>query len=245
MLTIQPNYEAFAERCRQGNLIPVWAELLADMETPVSAFRKLADGDHAFLLESVEHGERLGRYSFIGCHPGILIRSRNDEVNVVHGGDEKVFDNCPNPLAFLRDFMQRYRPAPDPNLPPFIGGAVGYMAYDLVRRFERLPDANPDDLRLPDCYFMIADTLAIFDHVRHRMILLSNAHVTDGPRAAYDGAVHKIERMAERLRGNPLTPFDAPLAETAPVLEPPHGELTSNLTREEFEEGVRRDFKPS
>ncbi len=240
MLTIKPDFETFKERCKQGNLIPVWTEMLADMETPVSAFRKLSDGEHGFLLESVEHGNTLGRYSFIGCNPEILIRSRGKEINILHGGDERVAEGFDNPLDFLRSFMQRYKPAPDPDLPPFIGGGVGYMSYDLVRSFENIPDNNLDDLHLPDTYFMIADTLAIFDHVRHRIILLSNAHVTDSVSQAYETAMHKIELMAERLRGLHGPAGELALERIAPDMKGRRGELCSNFTKEEFEAGVEK-----
>ena len=241
MLKIQPDFETFQQRCNEGNLIPVWAEILADMETPVSVFRKLADdGEYGFLLESVEQGEQIGRYSFIGCQPQILIRSRNDEIDIVYGADEEIIENQPNPLDFLREFMSRYRPTSDPQLPPFIGGGVGYMAYDLVRRLERLPDDNLDDLHLPDCYFMIANTLAIFDHVRHRTILLANAHVTDGPEAAYKDAIHRIELMHERLRLHHNEVIHPPEETDASRDKKTGAELTSNITREEYEAGVER-----
>ena len=241
-LTIQPSYEDFLERCRRGNLIPVWAEILADMETPVSVFRKLSGGDYAFLLESVEQGESLGRYSFVGFDPAVVIRCRGREVVVsYHGVDEQVVQNPVDPLVFLREFMQRFQPARDPDLPPFIGGGVGYIAYDMVRQFERLPETNPDDLKLPDAIFMIAETLAIFDHVRHRTILLANAHVLDEPRQAYDQAVRRIELMAARLRADQRRrPAIDPLAATAPELPDGPDGLTSNMTREQFEAGVER-----
>jgi anthranilate synthase component 1 len=242
-MKIQPDFETFTERCRQGNLIPVWAEILADSETTISAFRKLAaDGQYAFLLESVEHGENLGRYSFIGVNPDIVIRGRGNRVEILKYGDDEPIEETPdNPMTFLREFMQRYRLVKDPALEaiPYLGGAVGYMAYDLVRRFERLPDANPDELQLPEIYFMIADTLAIFDHVRHRTILLANAHVTDGPRTAYDAAAHKIELMAERLHRPWLRPATNPLDANSPAVEDEEG-LISNFTREEYAAGVER-----
>jgi anthranilate synthase component I len=235
ILKIHPDYEAFLERRKHGNLIPVWAELLADMETPVSAFRKLADGEHGFLLESVEQGEQLGRYSFIGCDPEATIRCRGSEVMLSrHGCDDEVIEHSGGPMAYLREFMARFHPAPDEDLPPFIGGLVGYLAYDMVRHFETLPDDNPDDLKLPDAWFMVADSLAIFDHVRHRMILLANAHVTDEPRAAYDAAVHKIQMMADRLRARPPAADDEPSVGVEPR------PVESNFTREEFEAGVDR-----
>ena len=240
MMRIQPDFETFEQRCRQGNLISVWTEILADMETPVSVFRKLGDGDHAFLLESVEQGDLLGRYSFIGFNPEVLIRSRGEEVAISYFGvDEQIVPQPVHPLAFMREFMQRYQPAPDPDLPPFIGGGVGYMAYDMVRCFEKLPNGNPDDLKLPDTYFMIADTLAIFDHVKRRMILLANAHVTGDARQAYDAAVHKIELMLERLHSRHVDK-GSPLSMSEPDMDHEPGGMKSNFTKEEFEAGVEQ-----
>jgi anthranilate synthase component 1 len=239
MLKITPDFDTFVQQTSQGNLIPVWAELLADMETPVSVFRKLGSGEYAFLLESVEQGTQLGRYSFIGCNPDVVIRSRGEEINLCyHGVDEQLVERPTNPLHFLREFMQRYKPVTNPDLPPFIGGGVGYMAYDLVRSFERLPDKNPDDMKLPDTNFMIADAVAIFDHVKRRLILLANAHVTGKePRQAYDAAVHKIELMAERLRGHWND------GENGCARKPAAGRgdtVTSNFTQPEFEAAVER-----
>ncbi len=245
-MNIQPDLNAFKEKCRQGNLIPVWAELLADMETPVSAFKKLDDGEFAFLLESVEQGERVGRYSFMGCNPPIVIRSRGSEVMIMRGNDEEDIRDCPNVFSFLRDFMRRYRPVADPRLPPFIGGAVGYMAYDLVRRFEKLPDRNPDDLQLPDSFFMIADSVVAFDHVRRRVLIIHNAHVEDSPEAAYKEAIHKIEVLAERLKGKAITHADYPPvhAPDSPIRDPKsairNSKVASNMTPEQFKKGVEK-----
>lgn len=228
-MKIQPTFDSFVEKCSQGNLIPVWAEILADMETPVSAFKKLADGEFAFLLESVEQGDRIGRYSFIGCNPPIVIRSRGSEVMVMHGQDEKDRRDCPNVLEYLREFMSRYHPVVDPGLPPFIGGAVGYLAYDLVRSFEKLPSTNPDDLNIPDSFLMIADSVVAFDHVRRRILIIHNAHVNGSAEEAYQEAVHKIGVLAERLHArvashNGFQTVDSP-APCSPA---------SNITREEY-----------
>lgn len=243
-MKIQPDFEKFLRRCSAGNLIPVWTEIMADMDTPVSVYRKLSsDSTHSFLLESVEQGENLGRYSFIGCNPNIIIRGRGHEIELTKFGQDEEIEISGNPMTFMREFMQRYRPVRDPSLRqlPFMGGGVGYMAYDLVRSFENLPDGNPDDLQLPDVYFMIADSVAVFDHVLHRTILLSNAHVTDDPRRAYDGAVHRIELMAERLRNPMAATLESPLDALAPDLGSlQENELTSNFTQSEFEAGVDR-----
>ncbi len=235
-MEIRPDLETFKRRCEQGNLIPVWAEMLADMETPVSAFRKLCRGPQAFLLESVEHGERIGRYSFLGCDPTAVIRSRGGEVRVEREGVEERFAVA-DPLAFVREFMRVYRPVTDPRLPPFVGGAVGYMAYDLVRRYERLPDENEDDLQVPDLAFMIADALVAFDHARRRALIIANAHVTGSPEAAYARACGEIHRLAARLKG--VSP-----AAAAPPRNPDgagqSSAMRSNMTPEAFKAAVER-----
>jgi anthranilate synthase component 1 len=233
---IHPDIKTFRERCREGNLIPVWREILADMETPVSAFRKIADSENAFLLESVENGENLGRYSFLGCDPEVVFKCKGREIQILYRENEEDFEASDNPLEVLREFMTRYKPVQDADLPVFTGGAVGYLSYDMVRHWERLPDSNPDDLNLPDSYFCITDTLVAFDHVKHKMILISNAHVHDDPDKAYNEAVHKIELLNQRLRA-PLPAV--PEAEDNGVDER-KPEVRSNFTQAEFEDVVRR-----
>jgi anthranilate synthase component 1 len=241
-MKIKPDITGFRERSREGNLIPVWSEIMADMETPVSVYRKMADGEFGFLLESVEQGENMGRYSFIGCNPEIVIQSRGNETDICyHGVDEQRVPGEKDPIEFLREFMGRYQPVEDPDLGdlPFRGGSVGYMAWDLVRHFEDLPKPNPDDLQLPETCFMVTDKLIIFDHLRHRVILLANAHITDKPDKAYHEAVHKIELMAERLRRPYPEEFSSPRSGTSPQMDD-ISEIKSNFTREEFQAGVER-----
>ncbi|MCX7015180.1 MAG: anthranilate synthase component I [Candidatus Sumerlaeota bacterium] len=239
MPTIHPSREEFRKRSANGNLVPVWREVLADMETPVSAFRKLGDSDYAFLLESVEQGEKIGRYSFLGADPKILFKSKGAEVQIHYLPDDEDFCASDAPLDELRGFMSRYRPVADPALPPFVGGAVGYIAYDTIRTLEKLPDANPDDLRLPDCFFMITDTMVIFDHVRRRMILLANAHVRNDVDEAYDEAVHRIDVLAGRIARPPI-PRDEEEPEEAPPPPAERAAFQSNFTREDYETAVRR-----
>ncbi len=197
---IHPTLEEFREKARCGNLIPVWRECLADFETPVSAFRKLARSPFAFLLESVEQGEKLGRYSFIGADPSLIFKSKNGENEILFQSEVQEFHGAASPLETLRRLMGHYQPVSDPRLPAFYGGAVGFLAYDVVRDFERLPNVKPDDLHLPDAIFMIADNVIAFDHVRHRMLIIANAHVTADADAAYAQAVQRIETLHERLR---------------------------------------------
>lgn len=236
MAKVTPSREEFRKLAAQGNLIPVYREVLADMETPVSAFKKLHDSDFAFLLESVEQAETIGRYSFLGADPRVLFKCKGHEVQIHYPAEMEDFSASGPPLDVLRDFMSRYKPVMDPALPPFTGGAVGYIGYDTVRTLEKLPDSNPDDLRLPDCFFMVAKTIVVFDHVKRRMFLIANAFVKHDIDATYDEAVHRLEVLAERLSRPLLRDIELP-EEQPPV---PADEFKSNFTREEYEAAVLR-----
>jgi anthranilate synthase component 1 len=230
-----PSKQEFRSIAETANLIPVYAEVLADMETPVSAFLKATDGDYRFLLESVEGGERLARYSFMGSEPFLVFRAKGNHVVIEQGGSLEVIDLAPgrDPLHILKQLMNQYRWSGDPSLPPFCGGAVGYIGYDAVRHFERLPDLTPDDLKLPDYLLMFTDAFLVFDHVRHSIRAVCNARVSEDPDAAYDSAVAKVDELIRRLRdGHPKLP------------PPPTGnnraEPTSNVSRDRFLESVLR-----
>jgi anthranilate synthase component I len=199
---VSPSREEFIVRAGRGNLIPVYREILADMETPVSAFKKIGGRPHSFLLESVEGGERIGRYSFIGGDPFLVMKTKGREVEIRADGQTRQRELEPgeDPLSVLESLMTGFQFVRDDDLPPFCGGGVGYIGYDTVRFFERLPDRTEDDRGLPDCYFVLTDTLLIFDHVRHKIRVLCNARVTGDPERAYDEAVAKIDALAQRLR---------------------------------------------
>ncbi|MDH7568526.1 MAG: anthranilate synthase component I [Armatimonadota bacterium] len=234
-----PDRDTFRARAARGNLIPVYREILADLETPVSAFRKAASGSYAFLLESVTGGERLARYSFLGADPFLVFQSRGTEVTITEGErrSRRLLRPGEDPLHLLKELLGRYRYVPDPALPPFSGGAVGYLSYDLVRFFEHLPQHAVDDLHLPDCQLVFTDTLLIFDHVKHKILALCNAQVNGDPDTAYDAAVEKIDALTERLR-SPLPPADP--AATRPTRAVPPGPPVSNFTHPLFEKAVER-----
>jgi anthranilate synthase component I len=200
---IHPTLDEFRQLARPGALVPVYQEIVADLETPVAAYMKIArDQDYSFLLESVEQADRLSRYSFLGANPSIIFKSKGTAVTIVRDGREEHFESA-DPLDALRKLMAVYQPVEVGGIPPFHGGAVGYVSYDQVRFFERLPDDNPDLLNLPDLYFLITDTILIFDHVNNRLKIVSNAHVQDNADAAYNEAIRKIHDL-ERVLRRPL-----------------------------------------
>ena len=226
-----PDKKLFLEKARQGNLIPVYTEVIADMETPVSAFMKLGDSPYSFLLESVESGGGIGRYSFLGANPSLIFKSRGTEAEITEQGRTRKIQT-ENPLMFLKGLLKNYRPVADETLPPFSGGAVGYISYDSVRFFEDLPEENLDELNLPDFYFMITDTIIIFDRLMNKLKIVANAHVGGDPEHAYQEAVSRIETMMGQLMS----------ASSGTYFQPPpirkRGELTSNLTPKQFEKAV-------
>jgi len=236
-----PTLQEFQVKAKQGNTIPVYRSILADMETPVSAFYKLMPDDFAFLLESVEGGEKVARYSFLGSQPSILFQSKGNEVTIEDFGKrEKVVKEYEDPLSALEELMQQYQPVSVDGLPEFHGGAVGYMTYDMVRFVEELPDTNEDELQVPDCFFMIADTILIFDHVNHQIKVVANAHIDGDVETAYTDAIAKIDSLVEKLTSTSkvLTVKsldDRSDSDVETVPDPP-----SNFTKSDYEEVVRR-----
>jgi anthranilate synthase component 1 len=230
-----PTKAEFREKARKGNLIPVWKEVLLDTETPVSAFRKLGNTQYAFLLESVEGGEKVGRHSFLGSEPFAVFTSRGDTVTVMRNGRRQTrrLAEGEDPLDALKALLSEYRFVPVEGLPKFCGGAVGFIGYDAVRFFERLPERTVDDLALPDSMLVLTDTCLIFDHAFHRGKVVSNALVNGDSEAAYDGAVRKIDALCARLAA------PAP-AVPAPSPRPRDTTLRTNLSRDEYERIVTR-----
>ncbi|MBI3942718.1 MAG: chorismate-binding protein, partial [Chloroflexi bacterium] len=251
-----PDLAGLRQYAKEVNLVPVYRELPADLETPVSVYLKVRGGQPSFLLESVERGEQVGRYSFIGVDPALQIRSKGTQVTVqgleaVQNGDIRARFGQTSPpgevseenqLAFtllpgadvlnvIKAYLEHYRPGHLRGLPRFFGGAVGYLSYDAVRFFERLPDTSVDDLKLPDAHFLLCRTYVIFDHVKHRLMVVSPAYVADDPERAYFEAINRISAVVSRIQ--------APLPALPKAPGRPGGDPTSNMTREKFEENVR------
>jgi len=186
---------------KKGNLIPIYSEILADMETPVSAFKKIGKNRYSFLLESMEGGEKWARYSFIGFDPALIFKSKEKRIELIRNGISKVIENIDDPLDVLRDIMNRYHLVKVDGLPRFFGGAVGYLSYDMVRFIEKLPDQTVDDLHLFDSIFLITETILIFDNLSNTIKVVFNVHVDDEREIeeAYQKAKYKIEQIISLL----------------------------------------------
>lgn len=225
-MQVVPSREEFLRLSRQGNVVPVRADLLADLETPVSAYAKLRGTGPAFLLESVEGGENVSRYSFIGCNPRKIFRAQPGEAD---------------PLAALQAELANHRPVSVPGLPPFTGGAVGYLGYEFIHSVEKtVPLAAQDELGVPMMWFMLCDSVLAFDRAHQTMRLIVNAHVPStgsgqadaDAGAAYDAACAELQRMQAAL-AQPSPLVSATLGDTGPVQVP-----AGNFTKAAFEKMV-------
>ncbi|MBK5226689.1 MAG: anthranilate synthase component I, partial [Thermoleophilia bacterium] len=211
----------------------VYHSFISDLETPVSAFLKLGARQNSFLLESAEQGERIGRYSFLGCDPRAIVTFEDGELKIREGGDQTV-SACDDPFGAIEQYMSRYRAPELEELPPFIGGAVGLFGYDLVRWIEELPPPKADLIGLPDMAFLVSDSIVIFDHLKHSILLLANVLVEDGidPAAAYEVACERVRSLKELL--------SAPLAKPEARRRRPLEQPVSNFRREDFEDAVEK-----
>jgi anthranilate synthase component 1 len=213
----KPSLEEVKKLKQQGNLAPVYREINADLETPVSAYLKIASGDYSFLLESVEGGERLARYSFLGTEPSIVLETTKK-------------DNI-DPLILVEKEFKKYRSVTVEGLPRFHGGMVGYLSYEVAGYFERLPSPVKDPLNLPESKLMLADTLLIFDHLTHKINVVSNVRLDGDIEKNYKEATEKIDRLVERLK-KPLTTEEKTKAGGGAA------KATQNVTQSEYENMV-------
>jgi anthranilate synthase component 1 len=238
---------------KEANFIPISCEILADLETPVSAYLKVVGTKPGFLLESAEGGERFGRYSFLGTDPSAIIRTRGSRIEIETGNATEI--KTEDPFLFLRKYLSGFKVAVDPTLPRFSGGLVGYFSYDVVRFFENLPDIKDDDQKLPQIQLFLADTILAFDHFRHRLKIITHARPEEGSEKVYQGAQRRIEEIISRLRSNvqvgQSSAFAKVMADTSAdksrlskrsktVSGPPTGgvQFQSNFSRPEFENAV-------
>ncbi len=233
-MNIHPTRDAFVSLSAQGNVIPVYADLMADFETPVSAYAKLKNAGPSYLLESVEGGETLSRYSFIGCRPRkvFICGPQTSEIREP-GQPTRTIPTPADPLTLIEEEMRDHKPVILPGLPRFTGGAVGFIAYEYVSRIEpTVPSAAKDELGVPLLYFMLSDSLLIFDRAKQTLRLCVNAHVKGKPDEAYSAAVKELEALFAMLR-HPRELAPAPLVDVAKTTIPP-----GNFTKPRFEQVV-------
>ena len=233
---LRPDYKEFSGMARKSTLVPVVKSVSADLLTPVSAFLAVAAREpHAFLLESVERGEQIGRYTFLGARPYLQVQARGAEITLVRGKHSE--RRSGNIFQVVKELLRAHRPAVIPGLPPFTGGAVGYFAYDVVRQLENIGQHAKDDLDVPDCHLMFFDRLLAFDHLRHQIHIVATADVSrESPKKAYQRALADIAAIEKKLsRG--LKP-----AQWRMISENHRGKLKvqPRTSRQQFEQNVER-----
>ena len=232
---ITPSMDEFCQLGRHGNVVPVFAEFIADNETPVSAFKKLDGGGYGFLFESTEKNDESGRFSFVGIDPRIVIKTHGQRLQIFELGVERRTETTSDPLDELRNLMARYQFVSNPKLPRFSGGAVGFLGYEAIHSFEpKVPTAERDELQLPEMIFMITSSLLIFDHRLRTLKIVANAFLDDGPlEKLYARAAESIHVIMRRL----AKPADLPPIPPADCeIQPAH----SNFHPEEFKRAVEQ-----
>lgn len=227
-----PDFKEFEEKTKEGNLIPVYREIPADLETPLSAYLKLKV-KIGFLLESVVGGEKWARYSFLGGNPSVTIECKGEDLTIRRGNQKEKVRFEKDPLEVVSGELKKYKPVIIPGLPRFFGGFVGYIGYDVVRHFERLPDHRHKGLNLPDLFLIFTDTLLVFDNLTQKIKVISNAYIDDkSPREVYEEAQEKIEGIVKKLRGRAIPPKNKGVSGQC--------QFSSNFTKEDFLKVVER-----
>ena len=215
-----PSLEEVDKLADKGNLVPIYREINADLETPVSAYLKIARPPYSFLLESVEGGERIGRYSFIGTEPMGVIKTGPGQVN-----------GAVDPLIPIEKALSAFKVAQTSTPERFNGGMVGYLSYEVVNYFERLPSPEEDTLGVPESVFMLTTTFLVFDHLRHKIRVVSHAHLNGDVERAYTEATERIDELVKRLESPLKLPEKTSNGSSA---------MTANMTQEEYEDKVER-----
>lgn len=240
-----PSEEEFLKLTKKGNVIPVYGQINADLDTPVSAFLKIKKGEYSFLLESVEGQENIAKFSFLGANPSLVIRSkaRNIEIRDFSRKSVRRFITKSDPLQEIKKIMQRFKAVPIKGLPRFYGGLVGFAGYDLIRFFEDIPDKNRDDLRLPDSVFMLTDTILVFDHINHTIKIVTNVILPEPKKAAlsqkskrrlYRQALGKIKDIQAQLKGEITLVKEKKGSKSNKI------RINSNFKRSEFQEIIKK-----
>jgi len=226
--TCFPSLPEFIHLAPGHSHVPLCREVVADLDTPLSLYRKVARGPYSFLLESLEGGERWGRYSIIGLDPLLVFCQRQNQVLIIRGDEQKTWSSTIDPLAQLQELLSDFSPAPVAGLPAFYGGAVGFLSYDVVKKFESLPDNARDDTGFADALFMVPGLLLVHDNLKNTLVIIALVRVEEEKNleACYGRGLEMIGRLLERLQ--------APAAYDQPVAIPTELDISSNLSRDGF-----------
>lgn len=232
---IKPDFTTFDQLSKQGSLVPVFMEIPADLDTPLSAFLKIDDSPASFLLESVEGGERWARYSCLGADPRLIVRSKGKRAEIIRDGQKESVPGISDPTRLIKEIMEQYRGVRVPGLPDFYGGAVGFLSYDVVRDFERLPDLGKPDPGFYDAWFMITRDMVMFDNFSHKLLLITTVAPAEvsSLKSGYTDACFRLEHLREQIARQASRAILHPEAQQEIV-------LSSNMEPVEFEEMVLR-----
>jgi len=236
-MKIYPDYNVFSYLSKKYNIIPICREIIGDIETPVSAFMKIKSGVYNFLLESAEQEERTGRYSFIGTGPELIIKGKNNEIEIYDnttGESKKLYNN--QPLKIIDEYLKKFKTPILPQLPPFTGGFIGFISYDFIRTIEKLPSLSYDDLKVPDFIFILSKDIIVFDHFKRRILLITNLSIekeNKSLKSLYDEGIEKLEKMKVKL--------EKPLYMVEPLKKKQiTKEFKSNFSHKQFLESVKK-----
>ncbi len=233
---IQPSVKDFTRLAKQGNLIPVYQELLMDLETPLSFFKSMKRDRYSFLLESVEGSERWARYSFLGTRPYLIFKATGSAVEIIKAGKKRT-QAASNPLKILEELLKEYHPVATDGVPPFFGGALGYVAYDAVEKFHNISNPKKNPLDMPEIFLIFVQTLVAFDNLKHTIKIIDNVRL-DGKsnlRKVYRQATARIDSLVSSLQRKPLGMEARALSEGEGKRK-----IRSNLTSGEFQSAVRK-----
>lgn len=232
-----PELSEAVKLSKEYNIIPVIMEVYADMETPISLFKRFEDSQYCFLLESVEGGEKWARYSFIGRNPFLIVKSRNGKSYIEDRNGNKTIEDG-NPIEIIKSLMGKYRGADIPKLPRFNGGAVGFFGYDLIRYYENLPNIPEDDLDLPESHFMFTDEVIVFDHLKQKIHIIVNMHVNGNIERTYNSTTERIKAIYKEILSSRWKINENIKPEQSTSNK--EFNFTSNINREKFCENVVR-----
>ena len=233
---IQPSFKEFCQLAKRGNIVPIYQELLMDLETPLSFFKRLERDRYAFLLESVEGSERWARYSFLGTAPSLVFKARGKQVEITEKGKTRRLTSD-NPLQALEELLKGSRPVPTPGVPPFFGGALGYVSYDAVAQFHEIENSKPDPLAVPEIFFVFVQTLIAFDNLKHTIKIIDNVRIEANTelQKAYDGGQKRIKKVITTLQQKPrgIEPRELYDGKTT-------RKFCSNLSKPQFQRAVSK-----